>query len=98
MPAVLEVEATMTSKGQITLPAALRARLGLTDGSKVKLTYDGKKTTLTPRLPVSAYFGFCVLGVQHGSGRRAGQRGRLGLVVRLFLCGHQSLVGDALVR
>ena len=58
MPAVLEVEATMTSKGQITLPAALRARLGLTEGSKVKFTYDGKKTTLTPQLPVSAYFGF----------------------------------------
>jgi AbrB family looped-hinge helix DNA binding protein len=29
MPAVLEVEATVTSKGQITLPAALRAKLGL---------------------------------------------------------------------
>jgi bifunctional DNA-binding transcriptional regulator/antitoxin component of YhaV-PrlF toxin-antitoxin module len=39
-------------------PAALRARLGLTEGSKVKFTYDGKKTTLTPQLPVSAYFGF----------------------------------------
>ena len=58
MPAVLEVEATVTSKGQITLPAALRARLGLTEGSKVKFTYDGKKTTLTPQLPASAYFGF----------------------------------------
>ena len=57
MPAVLEVEATVTSKGQITLPAALRAKLGLIEGSKVKFTYDGKKTTLTPELPVSAYRG-----------------------------------------
>jgi AbrB family looped-hinge helix DNA binding protein len=57
MPAVLEVEATVTSKGQITLPAALRAQLGLTEGSKVKFTYDGKQTTLTPELPVSAYRG-----------------------------------------
>jgi AbrB family looped-hinge helix DNA binding protein len=58
MAAVLEVEATLTSKGQITLPAALRAKLGLVEGSKVKFSYDGKKTTLTPELPTSAYFGF----------------------------------------
>jgi AbrB family looped-hinge helix DNA binding protein len=57
MPAVLEVEATLTSKGQITLPAALRAKLGLVEGSKVKFSYDGKKTTLTPELPISAYRG-----------------------------------------
>jgi AbrB family looped-hinge helix DNA binding protein len=57
MPAVLEVEATLTSKGQITLPAALRAKLGLVEGSKVKFTYDGKKTTLMPELPISAYRG-----------------------------------------
>ena len=58
MPVILEAQATVTSKGQITLPAALRAKLGLIEGSKVKFTYDGKHTTLTPELPVSAYFGF----------------------------------------
>jgi len=53
----LELEATVTSKGQITLPAALRAKLGLVEGSKVKFIYDGKKTVLQTELPVSAYFG-----------------------------------------
>ena len=32
MKDILETEATVTSKGQITLPAALRAKLGLTEG------------------------------------------------------------------
>ena len=36
MQAILELEATVSSKGQITLPAAMRARLGLVEGSKVK--------------------------------------------------------------
>lgn len=54
---ILELEATVTSKGQITLPAALRAKLGLVEGSKVKFIYDGKKTLLEAELPVSAYFG-----------------------------------------
>jgi AbrB family looped-hinge helix DNA binding protein len=57
MTAPLEVEATMTSKGQITLPAALRAKLGLTAGAKVKFIYDGKRTLLKPQTPVSAYRG-----------------------------------------
>ena len=57
MEAVLEVEATVTSKGQITLPVALREKLGLVEGSKVKFVYDGKQTTLLPELPVSAYRG-----------------------------------------
>jgi AbrB family looped-hinge helix DNA binding protein len=57
MPVVLEVEATVTSKGQITLPVALREKLGLTEGSKVKFIYDGKQTMLKPELPVSAYRG-----------------------------------------
>ena len=53
----LELEATVTSKGQITLPAALRAKLGLVEGSKVKFIYDGKQTRLETEVPVSAYFG-----------------------------------------
>ncbi len=53
----LELEATVTSKGQITLPAALRAKLGLTEGSKVKFIFDGKQTLLQAELPASAYFG-----------------------------------------
>ncbi|MES2360623.1 MAG: AbrB/MazE/SpoVT family DNA-binding domain-containing protein [Pseudomonadota bacterium] len=57
MANILETEATVTSKGQITLPAALRARLGLTEGSKVKFIHDGKQTVLKAELPVSAYRG-----------------------------------------
>ena len=57
MDNILETEATVTSKGQITLPAALRAKLGLTVGSKVKFIYDGKQTVLKAELPASAYFG-----------------------------------------
>jgi AbrB family looped-hinge helix DNA binding protein len=58
MPALLELEATVSSKGQITLPAALRARLGLIEGSKVKFTCDGERTTFEAELPISAYRGF----------------------------------------
>ena len=54
----LELEATVSSKGQITLPAAMRARLGLVEGTKVKFVCGDKEATLRPELPVSAYFGF----------------------------------------
>ena len=57
MDDILETEATVTSKGQITLPAALRAKLGLTEGSKVKFIHDGKQTVLKAELPVRSYFG-----------------------------------------
>ena len=57
MQATLELEATVSSKGQITLPAAMRARLGLVEGSKVKFICGDKEAILKPELPVSAYFG-----------------------------------------
>lgn len=57
MQAILELEATVSSKGQITLPAAMRARLGLVEGSKVKFICSDTEATLKPELPVSAYFG-----------------------------------------
>ena len=57
MQDLLELEATVSSKGQITLPAAMRARLGLVEGSKVKFFCGDKEATLRPELPVSAYFG-----------------------------------------
>ena len=58
MQAVLELEATVSSKGQITLPAAMRARLGLVEGSKVKFICGDKEAVLKPELPTRAYFGF----------------------------------------
>ena len=58
MQETLELEATVSSKGQITLPAAMRARLGLVEGSKIKFFCGDKEATLKPELPVRAYFGF----------------------------------------
>ena len=58
MQATLELEATVSSKGQITLPAAMRARLSLVKGSKVKFICGDKEATLRLELPVSAYRGF----------------------------------------
>jgi len=57
MTNILETKASITSQGQITLPAALRAKLGITGGSKAKFTYDGKKTVMRAKPPVSAFFG-----------------------------------------
>ena len=57
MAAVLELNATVSSKGQITLPVALRTKLNLVEGSKIKFFYDGKRTLIEPERPVSAYRG-----------------------------------------
>ena len=56
-PQILELEATVTSKGQITLPVALRERLGITEGTKVRFFHDGKTTRLEAEKPISAYRG-----------------------------------------
>lgn len=43
------VEATVTSKGQITLPSALRRRLGLQTGSRVRFSMpDGGPIEVEP--------------------------------------------------
>ena len=57
MQAILELEATVSSKGQITLPAAMRARLGLVEGSKVKFICGDKEAMLKAELPVSHFRG-----------------------------------------
>ena len=56
-PETMEVEATVTSKGQITLPAALRARLGILEGTKVKFIHDAQGTRMEAQKPISAYRG-----------------------------------------
>jgi antitoxin PrlF len=42
--AIRSVEATVTSKGQVTLPKALRSQLGIGAGSRIRFTVgaDGK--------------------------------------------------------
>ena len=57
MEAILELDATVSSKGQVTLPAAMRAKYGLVEGSKIKFFCGDKEATLKPQLPVTAYFG-----------------------------------------
>ena len=54
----ISVEATVTSKGQITLPVALRERLGLKAGSKIKFIHGAGGTRMEAEKPISAYRGF----------------------------------------
>ena len=51
-------EATITSKGQITIPAELRARLALSEGDKVEFYFDARgRVLMRPRnLPATAVF------------------------------------------
>jgi antitoxin PrlF len=42
MPRRAELEATVTSKGQITLPKLLRERLGLKRGSRIRFHLDAR--------------------------------------------------------
>ena len=53
----IEIEATVTSKGQVTLPVALRERLGITEGTKVKFILDGTGIRFEAQKPISAYRG-----------------------------------------
>ena len=57
-PESFVVEATVTSKGQVTLPVALRERLGITEGSKVTFISDAEGTRFEAQKPISAYFGY----------------------------------------
>lgn len=51
------VEAIVSSKGQVTLPAAMRARLGIQPGSHIQFELRDKELVITPELPMSAYRG-----------------------------------------
>ena len=42
---------TLTSKGQITIPAEVRKRLGLHEGDKVEFQVDESGTTIRPARP-----------------------------------------------
>jgi AbrB family looped-hinge helix DNA binding protein len=49
--------AVVSSKGQVTLPAAMRAQLGIEPGSQIQFEVRGKEIVITPLLPMSAYRG-----------------------------------------
>ncbi len=53
------LEATVSSKGQVTLPAALRKKLGIETGTKLRFEIGELNFSFTarPQLPISAYRG-----------------------------------------
>ena len=57
MPPNSVVEATVSSKGQVTLPAAMRAKLGITVGSRIQFELRDKELVVRPEVPMSAYYG-----------------------------------------
>jgi len=51
------VEAVVSSKGQVTLPAVMRAKLGIQPGSHIHFELRGHELVIRPELPMSAYYG-----------------------------------------
>jgi len=53
----MQAEAIVSSKGQVTLPAAMRAKLGIGAGSHIQFELRGQELVIKPELPMSAYRG-----------------------------------------
>lgn len=53
----MQANAIVSSKGQVTLPAAMRAKLGLVPGSHIQFELRGRELVIKPELPMSAYRG-----------------------------------------
>ncbi len=53
----MKYSAIVSSKGQVTLPAALRAGLGIAPGSHVQLELQGLEIVVRPVPPMNAYCG-----------------------------------------
>jgi AbrB family looped-hinge helix DNA binding protein len=53
----MQAKAIVSSKGQVTLPAAMRAKLGLAAGSHIRFELRGQELVIKPELPISAYYG-----------------------------------------
>jgi AbrB family looped-hinge helix DNA binding protein len=51
------VNAIVSSKGQVTLPAAMRAKLGIVPGSHIQFELRDRELVIKPELPMSAYRG-----------------------------------------
>ena len=57
MSSNLIIEGTVSSKGQVTLPASMRAKLGITTGSRIQFELRGGELVVRPELPMSTYRG-----------------------------------------
>ena len=53
----MQASAIVSSKGQVTLPAAMRAKLGITPGSHIRFEVRESELVIIPELPMSAYYG-----------------------------------------
>ncbi len=53
----MKAHAVVSSKGQVTLPAAMRAKLGIGPGSHIQFEVRGQALVIKPELPMSAYYG-----------------------------------------
>ena len=53
----MHADAIVSSKGQVTLPAAMRAKLGIKPGSHIQFEVRGTELVIKPELPMSAYRG-----------------------------------------
>ncbi|MDP1606686.1 MAG: AbrB/MazE/SpoVT family DNA-binding domain-containing protein [Rhodocyclaceae bacterium] len=53
----MQSRAAVSSKGQVTLPAAMRLKLGIQAGSHICFELRGQELVIRPELPMSAYYG-----------------------------------------
>ena len=53
----MQAQAIVSSKGQVTLPSAMRAKLGIDAGSRIRIEVRGKELVIIPELPISAFYG-----------------------------------------
>jgi antitoxin PrlF len=47
----MSLGSTISSKGQITVPLAIRRRLGLKEGDRVEFVVEGERTIIRPAQP-----------------------------------------------
>ena len=53
----MQAQATVSAKGKVTLPASMRAKLGIVPGALVYFELRGCELVLTRELPMSSYCG-----------------------------------------
>lgn len=53
----MHADAIVSSKGQVTVPAAMRAKLGIQSGTRLRFELRGQELVVRPELPISAYRG-----------------------------------------